>query len=409
MNAASGEPLPRTLVQINGGAGEAVLTDGDGRFDISGVPLGPNMFQLTRPGFEDAAGADKSEVLRDLRGFAHDVFVTANTPALTFSMRPTNSIRGHIELSTGDVASNIGVVLLARQIQNGRAAWRPVSSTRTNADGNFHFAHLDDGDYVLKAGPAPEAEMTGGQSAPGRGHDVPWNGYPEIYYPDARGFSSAAHLHLAGGEQAEANLNMALEPYHAVTAMVAVPPELRNSPQWNVEVTEIVGPDATQVPYGYEFDSNTGKLWMRLPDGTYTLGVTAMLPDRPTGPRGTVKPHSVYGQADFTIVGHPVTKRIASRGHGQQPAPGHGHALGARRQRRRWPWQSRRSLRGDQRGRSPQRWHAERLCAGLRSRRDRHHRRRLRASTGCTPSSRTRLCAQTPSPRAAPISGANPS
>jgi hypothetical protein len=312
MNAASGEPLPRALVQINGGAGEAVLTDGDGRFDISGVPLGPNMFQLTKPGFEDAAGADKNEVLRDLRGFAHDVFVTANTPALTFSMRPTNSIRGHIELSTGDVALNIGVVLLARQIQNGRAAWRPVSSTRTNADGNFHFAHLDDGDYVLKAGPAPEAEMTGGQSAPGRGHDVPWNGYSEIYYPDARGFSGAAHLHLAGGEQAEANLTMALEPYHAVTAMVAVPPELRDGPQWNVEVTEIVGPDSMQVPYGYEFDSNTGRLWIRLPDGTYTLGVTAMLPDRPVGVRsGTIRSHGIYGQADVTIAGHPVTKRIA--------------------------------------------------------------------------------------------------
>jgi hypothetical protein len=325
MNAASGEPLPRALVQINGGSGQAVLTDGDGRFEIFGLPQGPNVFQLTKPGFEDAAGAEKGEILRDLRGYTHDVYVTSNTPALTFSMRPTNAIRGHIELSTGDVALNIGVTLLQRQIHNGRASWRPINNTRTNADGNFHFAHLDDGDYVVKAGPAPEADISGNGAIditdaasaadnstpnPNRGPRLRLNGYPEIYYPDAREFSGAAHFHLAGGEQSEANINMPLEPYHVVNATVVLPAELRAKTPGNFINTEVLGPEGQQAPYGANFDPETGHLSVRLTDGTYSIRVSAMRPN-PRQRGGPRFQDSLSGQTDVTVAGHDITKRIS--------------------------------------------------------------------------------------------------
>jgi hypothetical protein len=309
MNAATGEPLPRALVQINGGAGTAVLTDGDGRFEAEDVPLGPGVFQVTKPGFEDAAGAEKGQVLRDLRGFTHNVFVTPNTPDLTFSMRPTNSIRGHIELSTGDIAQNIEVMLLQRQIHNGRAVWHAINGARTNADGNFHFAHLADGDYAVKAGPSHEQEMTG-QPVPDRGRAVPSNGYPEIYYPDARDFSGAAHISLSGGEQSDANLTMPLEPFHAVEATVVLPAEMRTGPLGNIITTEVVGPSGLQVPYESTFDADTKRLWTRLPDGSYTLRVTAVQPDRPLRPRaGTVRlQNAMIGQSDVTVAGHPISR-----------------------------------------------------------------------------------------------------
>jgi hypothetical protein len=311
MNAASGEPLPRVLVQINGGGGQSVLTDGDGRFEVAGVPLGPCVFALMRPGFEDIPAADNGLPLRDLRGYTRNVFVTTGTPELTFTMRPTNAIRGHIELSTGDIAQNIGVSLLQRQIQNGRAGWRPINSTHTNADGNFHFAHLDDGDYVVKAEPAAEAELAG-QPATDR-RNLRWNGYPEIYYPDARDFSGAAQLHLAGGQQSEANITMRLEAFHAVTASVAIPLEFRDRPEGNIITTEIVGASGLQVPYASEFDHTNNLFSAMLPDGTYTFRITTMRADRPRGARNeTVTMNTALaGQADITVAGHPVTKRIS--------------------------------------------------------------------------------------------------
>jgi hypothetical protein len=313
MNAATGEPLPRALVQINGGAGEAVLTDGDGRFEVAGVPLGPSVFVLTKPGFEDAPGAENGFLLRDLRGYSHNVFVTADTAELVFSMRPTNAIRGHIELSTGDAAQNIGLMLFQRQIQNGHSAWRVTSSTRTNADGNFHFAHLDDGDYVIRAGPAPEAEMSG-QPAPDRGREAPWNGYTEVYFPDARDFSGAGRIHVAGGEQAEANVTMRLEAFHAVSATVELPPQLRISGAESMIDTEIVGAEGMPAPYGFQFDPGSGKFWGRLPDGTFTIRFTATRSGSlPVSGNGLVSllNSPMTGQTDVTVAGHPVTKRIA--------------------------------------------------------------------------------------------------
>ena len=318
MNAVSGEPLPRALVQINGGSGQAVLTDGDGRFEISGLPQGPNVFQLIKPGFEDAASAEKGQVLRDLRGYTHDVFITSNTPALTFSMRPTNAIRGHIELSTGDVALNIRVTLLQRQIHNGRASWRLINGVQTNADGNFHFAHLEDGDYIVKAEPAPEAEtpantgtvlIDGGPSA-ASANRLRINGYPEIYFPDAREFSGAAHFHLAGGDQSEANINMPLEPYHAVNATVVLPPELRARTPGSFINAEVLGSEGQQLPYGPNLEPDSGQLSVRLPDGSYSIRVSATRPNLER--RGSIRVQEMLlGQTDVAVAGHDVNKRIA--------------------------------------------------------------------------------------------------
>ena len=51
-NATTGVPLPRTLVRIEGGE-IAALTDGEGRFELSGVSVGPQIIRLRKPGFPD--------------------------------------------------------------------------------------------------------------------------------------------------------------------------------------------------------------------------------------------------------------------------------------------------------------------------------------------------------------------
>src|SRR5260221_668198 len=56
-NAATGEPLPRALVRIEGDSVTGTLTDGDGRFEMHGVPTGPQAFQVIKPGFGDPAAA----------------------------------------------------------------------------------------------------------------------------------------------------------------------------------------------------------------------------------------------------------------------------------------------------------------------------------------------------------------
>ncbi|HWC96273.1 MAG TPA: carboxypeptidase regulatory-like domain-containing protein [Candidatus Sulfopaludibacter sp.] len=320
-NALTGEPLPRALVLVDGQGGVGALTDGDGRFELSGVPLGPNVIQITRPGFEDAAGAPPGVSLRDLRGFSHNVFVTANTPELDFSLRPTNSIRGRVDLSTGDPANN-SVSLLRREIGNGRAVWHPVGGTRVNADGVYHFAHLQDGDYAVAAEPAPDSDTVLPLSLPDSGHTIAANWYPQIYYPDARDFSGAAHIHISGGEQAQANLTLPLEAFHRVSAALQLPGESGASGNLSGVQAEIATQDGHHLPYPAVYNKKENAVDALLPDGSYALHVTAF--NAFQGGRDSMSSHggpaglwegtrqnlhtASTGQLDFTVAGRALGK-----------------------------------------------------------------------------------------------------
>src|SRR3954453_5018839 len=103
-NAATGEPLARALVRIEGDAVTGALTDGEGRFEISGVPLGPQAFQVMKPGYiDEAAGAGgRATIVNGASNSEHNVYVAGDMPELAFKLAPTNAIRGEVELSTGD-------------------------------------------------------------------------------------------------------------------------------------------------------------------------------------------------------------------------------------------------------------------------------------------------------------------
>ena len=89
-NAATGEPLPRALVRIEGDAVTGALTDGEGRFEISGVPLGPQAFQVMKPGFIDTAssGMGPPTVVNGSSNSEHNVYVASGMPDLAFSLAP---------------------------------------------------------------------------------------------------------------------------------------------------------------------------------------------------------------------------------------------------------------------------------------------------------------------------------
>ena len=151
-NAATGEPLPRVLVSIESEYGKGVLTDGDGRFEIPGVPAGGTVpIDLTKPGFEDISGhGDESAIGMNIHGMPHAVTITADMPDLEFSMRPLDAIRGQIELSTGEPAEGFRLELFKQSVSEGRLQWQVVGSAASNADGAFRFGGLADG--VLYAG-----------------------------------------------------------------------------------------------------------------------------------------------------------------------------------------------------------------------------------------------------------------
>jgi hypothetical protein len=326
LNAVSGEPLPRALVRFVGGGNSGALTDGEGRFELVDIPTGPQQFEIIKPGFLDemteAAGATGGHSI----GFAHSVIVAAEMPVVAFKMAPTNSIHGQVLLSTGDAAQGIEITLLRQTVQNGRPFWQLVAPgakmTKTNADGAYRFGGLADGTYVVYSAPSMDTEPFGTLVDPRNAHNIERSGYASQFYPDARDLAGAAKFHLHGGEQAEANLSLALEPFHVVTAAVFLPnsgtgqeftPDPPGGTTFSAVVTDNQG---HQLPYVAQYDQATHTVQALLPDGNCEFVVTAGRPTmvvRRGGIATTLRDEGHYtGAVGFSVAGHAVTNlRIA--------------------------------------------------------------------------------------------------
>jgi hypothetical protein len=329
-NATTGEPLPRALVRIEGDAEAGALTDGDGRFEIPNVPVGPESFQVMKPGFIDPAAAGPGGPFTIVNGVSnseHNVQVVSEMPDLVFTLAPTNAIRGQVDLSTGDPAQNIAVMLLRRVVQDGRAVWQPVTNVRTNSEGRYRFAGLTDGAYAVYTEPTMDSDLPSVFVASGNEQAVKRLGYPSVFYPDARDLADTGRIQLAGGQQVQANLLLSEKPFHLVRASLSLPgasmptgesPHRQGPSLLNVNVTVLDG-QGRQLPYSGQYNQAAHVVQAFLPDGTYTLQATAV--NAPPvfhfeGRRAVISGGGgesrggdgpLIGQVEFSIAGNAVT------------------------------------------------------------------------------------------------------
>ena len=317
-NAVTGEPLPRVLVRVEGDSATGALTDGDGKFEISGLAPGPQVLEVVKPGYIDRHDASAGTPADDSAGSSHSVIVAAPMSDLDFSLAPANAIRGQIALSTGDPAQGIGVQLLRRGVQDGRAVWQAAAGTRTLSDGSYRFAGLPDGQYAVYTNPAFDTESIGILIAPGRASNVAREGFASQFYPDSRDLAGAAKIRLANGEQVQANLNLTLEPFYAVTATMTSPdgrsgagssPPDRSAMNYSANVLDAQG---HLLPYLALYDPSTRTVQAMLPDGTYSIAIsgTARFVTRfSSGVFQAVAPSSLpaLGSVEFTVAGHALS------------------------------------------------------------------------------------------------------
>jgi hypothetical protein len=314
-NAVTGAGLERALVHIEGEAETGVLTDGEGRFELKDVPVGPQTVRVRKPGFHDRLYASE-EMGYETDGPAHNVLVAAGMAELEFRLTPAPAIFGRVELTTGDAGDGIEVALLKQTVHNGRAVWEEAERTRTNGSGRYRFAGLAEGVFVVATLPALESEPAVTAVATGRGSDVKRWGYRAMYYPSVRKFGGAAKLKLNAGDKVEANLILELEPFYTVTAAVTLsggkpfeggkgffdsPPHAR-----------LLDANGRTLPYPVAWDAASKTFQASLPNGSYLLaaGTTATDPDRSHNGKinsGTTRGQTMLqGLTEFAVEGHGV-------------------------------------------------------------------------------------------------------
>lgn len=315
-NGASGESLARALVRINGDAMTGTLTDENGRFEIAGVPVGPQELQVIKPGFLDQ-DASAEALQENARSYGHNVMVATEMGDVVFTMRPVNSIRGQIELSTGDPAQGVQVTLLRRTVQDGRVVWEAASNAKTNSQGFYRFGGLADGSYALYTEPSMDSESATDLVEAGHGGNVARGGYASQFYPDARDLAGAAKIKLAGGDQAQANFSLTLEPFRSVMASIVLPTGRQSAvlpsqagPNLSVLVMDGQG---HQLAYSAQYDEATHTLQAFLPDGNYSLLVTqtaaasGVVPILSRNTASAAGAQTMTGQVDFSVAGRPVS------------------------------------------------------------------------------------------------------
>jgi hypothetical protein len=319
-DAATGEPLPRVLVRIEGEADAGVLTNGEGRFEIPSVPVGPQTVRLLKPGFHDRPYATE-DVDYQSDGPAHSVLVAPRMPDLNYSLVPNEAIHGYVELSTGDPGQDIPVVLVKQVIRNGRAVWAQDANVRTNGDGSYRFAGLPEGVYAVYTQPVLESEPAITVVAAGSADKVTRSGYSSVFYPNSREFSSAMLIRLSIGEQAQADLSLTLEPFQTVTATAFFPDGRQFAPKQGSESgsatafvsAAVLDAAGRRLPYTGQFDQATHTIQADLPDGIYTLQVNVTTNDPNIAGAGAAETKAsrkqvpFTGFAEFSIEGHAVT------------------------------------------------------------------------------------------------------
>jgi hypothetical protein len=334
-NTATGDPLARVLVKVENDSMAAALTDGNGAFEIPGVPGGVADIDVTKPGFEDASGSTGESVVW-IRGrtVPHAIEVAADMPGLEFAMRPLNAIRGHIQLSSGEPAEGFRVELFKQAVLQGRLQWRVVANRPTSADGAFRFGGLSDGTYTI----ATQPSIDGGEDTifpPGGKSPRMRTGYARTFYPDARDLSGSGRIVVSGGQTAQANLTLKEEQFHLVRAAVSGPgldfagggprsprggtlAEAGSLPTSGVIglTTEVLDTRGHSLPYDVKYDGKSQIVKALLPDGDYSLRVGAFgLSKRPpaNSANSVISMRDfLSGQTDFSVNGRAVTNlRIA--------------------------------------------------------------------------------------------------
>ena len=296
INAATGQPLPRALVTVNSGESIGALSDGEGRFEIPGVPRGEQSFEVFKPGFEPQAEAGEG-----FGAASHVVVVSGDMPELSFSLTPKNAIYGHVTLSSGAPAEGIGLVLMKQTILDGRASWTEEGRHQTTPNGEFRYSGLSDGTYLLMTDPEFDndhaAEATCSADAP---TEMP--GYAPMFYGDAREIAEAARISLAAGQSAVVNLALNLTNFHLVELSVSRAP---TAGEWSFQHTL-----ATRSGLVLNFPVHEEKnhaLCAYLPDGSYMIAVQGF-PDeagqlRESSSRQGGKSKDLAGVLEFSVDG----------------------------------------------------------------------------------------------------------
>jgi hypothetical protein len=252
VNAVTGEPVPRALVEIYAMGQRAALTNAEGHFEFSGLRAMDGVsIAAQKPGFF------AEQQVQHRNGVPVTIRVGPDTPAVIIKLVPGSEIVGRIT-SNGEPLEDVPVKVLMAEVQDGHKQWGQLGSTTSDDEGEFRIAGLLPGEYYLEVGPKAPDIVEGIRS-----RQV--SGYGRVFYPNAPELESGSPMVLGMGQRAEADFSLKQELWYRVSGMVR-----GVDPTANISVRLVGGGD---VGEGSRLNRGTAEFETRAPAGNYRLEV----------------------------------------------------------------------------------------------------------------------------------------
>ncbi|HKF46805.1 MAG TPA: carboxypeptidase-like regulatory domain-containing protein [Terracidiphilus sp.] len=259
------QPIARALVD---GAFDAVLTDSEGRFELT-LPVGVANIQVRRPGYGSRNGEQQL------------IHVSFAAPALTLYLTPSAGVSGQVSLKGDDDPTMIRIAAYRKGVNGGHEMWRQTEIATPESDGTFRFPMLDaPGSYIFCTSAISEPGTRNGKRM----------GFPSKCFPGGTDFLAATPLELAAGQKAQIDMDLEPQPFYAVTISV---PSTDRMP--GIQIYERSG---FRVPSPRILSRAPGTMEFQLPNGSYYADARL---------RGA---EQAYGRVDFTVANRPLELSI---------------------------------------------------------------------------------------------------
>jgi hypothetical protein len=253
VNAVTGEPVRKALVQLYSMQQRTAFSDGDGRFQFDGILAGRVSLSAQKPGFFGD---------HEIRGRGQLVIeVGPKSDSVVLKLAPEAVISGKITDATGIPLENVPLSLMSLNVREGRRHWDSKRIANTTEDGRYRFANLPPGTYYVSTTPFTPRPETLFDSEPQRK-----TGYPGVYYPGVPDFNSASPISLSAGQQTEANFTLNEVPAYNISGTISgyAPGQYAN--------VQLCDQSGSPLPFSYQFSPDNGRIdFHGVPAGTYVL------------------------------------------------------------------------------------------------------------------------------------------
>jgi hypothetical protein len=192
----TGSPIRRAQININSrdaNFNRVVATDGEGRYELSGLPAGRYRLFVNKAGY---VSLEYGQVRPFETGKPIDITAGQALEKVDFSLPRGSAITGRITDEFGDPITDVQVEALRYQYVNGeRQLVSAGRSAQTDDLGAYRIFGLMPGDYIVRAAMRPNMP-------PGpRNADTEPTGYPGTYYPGVTDVSQAQTVTATLGQE----------------------------------------------------------------------------------------------------------------------------------------------------------------------------------------------------------------